>query len=185
MKTKKLFLFVSILAICVFGLLFIGCGKDIIINENENKTNNSNETTNGIQNNNENETEDETPFIENENNPVKDQGQLLKGTIWYKNNSNIFIEFLDNYILLRNRQNFGNIGGNLNGVVTHGSFPISSYDGETIKILDYDRKEVAFTIIISENKMTVEKLNAIKWTAPPYEPRSFRQWNGKYTKGEK
>jgi len=160
MKTRKLYIFISILVICVFGLLFIGCNKDVINNENSNN--------NG-----------------NENNSVNDQIRLLKGTIWYKDRSSIFIEFPGNYILLRNHQNYGSIGGNLNGDVTHGSFSISSYDGETIKILDYDNKEVAFTVIISENKMTVDNLNAIKWTAPPYHPRDFRQWNGTYTKGEK
>jgi len=163
MKTRKLLSF----AICVFGLVFIGCGdKDTIHNENEDKTKNGNSTLNEIN-------------VENE------QMLLLNGTWWKDNSSSIFIEFSGNYILFRNRQNYGSIGGNLNGDVTHGGFQISSYDGNTMKILDYDNKEVAFTLIISENKMTVDRLNAIKWTAPPYEPRYFASWNGTYAKGAK
>jgi hypothetical protein len=53
-----------------------------------------------------------------------------------------------------------------------------------MKLLDYDNLEVAFSVIVSENKMTVDGLNAIKWTAPPYERRDFRSYNRTYTKGE-
>ena len=179
--------------IFVFSFPFIGCDKDILSNENshitnngnENLNNNGNKTENETHNNSGNETANEIPNNnENENNIVNDQLHLLKGTIWYKDNSSVFIEFSNNSVLFRNYQYYGSMGGNLNGNVTHGNFRISSYDGETLKLLDYDNKEVAFTIIISENKMLVDKLNAIKWTAPPIEPRFFGQWNGTYTKGE-
>jgi hypothetical protein len=166
--------------IFVFSFLFIGCDNDILNKENTDTTNNGNESSN----NNGNETTNETPNNGNGNNSVNDKMHLIKGTIWYKDNSSLFIEFSNNNVLFRNYQNYGSMGGNLNGNVTHGNFRISSYDGETLKLLDYDNKEIAITIIIFENKMTVDKLNAIKWTAPPFEPRFFGQWNGTYSKEE-
>ena len=172
----------------LFVFSFIGCDKDVINNENGDIINNENSNNNG------NDTTNETPNNGNENsnngngdNVVNDKIHLLKGTIWYADSGSLFIEFPDNHlnlILFRNYQNFGSIGGNLNGNVTLGNFRISSYDGETMKLLDYDNLEVPFTAIISENKMTVDRLNAIKWTAPPLQARDFRSYNRTYTKGE-
>jgi hypothetical protein len=154
---------------------FFGCDNDVINNKNGIIINNGNDTTN------------ETPNNEDGNNFVNDQMHLLKGTIWYADSGSLFIEFPDNHlnlILFRNNQNFGSIGGNLNGIVTLGNFRLSSYDGETMKLLDYDNLEVAFAVVISENKLTVSGLDAIKWTAPPYERRDFRSFNRTYTKDE-
>ncbi|GHT80861.1 hypothetical protein FACS1894130_12490 [Spirochaetia bacterium] len=157
----------------IFGLLLIGCDNDV---PNIGNNNINNQDVNTDDNGN---TGDE--IIEN------DKINSLKGTIWYADGGSLFIEFPDNHlnlILFRNYQNYGSIGGNLNGNVTLGNFRLSSYDGETMKLLDYDNLEVAFSVIISENKMTVDGLNAIKWTAPPFERRDFRNYNQTYTKGE-
>jgi len=162
----------------VFCILMNGCDNDILNNENgdiinngsENDDNNGNENDNG-----------------NENNVVNDQINILKGTIWYADRGNLFIEFPDNHlnlILFKNYQYYGSIGGNLNGNVTLGNFQMTSYDGKTIKLLDYDKKEVSFTAIISENKMTVSGLNTIKLFPYPYQRRDFRSYNQVYTKGE-
>jgi hypothetical protein len=165
----------------MFVFSFIGCDKDVINNENGDIINNGNENSN----NNGNDTTNKTP--NNENDVVNDQMHLLKGTIWYADSGSFFIEFPDNHlnqILFRRYQNFGNFNEKLNGNVTDGTFRLSSYDGETMKLLDYDKSEVSFTVIISENKMTVDRLNAIKWTAPPLRERDFRSYNRTYTKGE-
>jgi hypothetical protein len=164
MNKNYLLKYLSILF--VIGLLVLGCDNNLSNNGNEGNTNNENES---------------------EGNIVNNHFHLLKGTIWYADNGSLFIEFPDNHlnlILFRNYQYFGNIGGNLNGNVTLGNFRLSSYDGETMKLLDYDNLEVVFTVIISENKMTVNGLNAIKWTAPPFQRRDFRSYNQTYTKGE-
>ena len=159
----------------MFVFSFFACDNDVINNKNGIIINNGNDTTN------------ETPNNGDGNNLVNDQMHLLKGTIWYADSGSLFIEFPDNHlnlILFRNNQNFGSIGGNLNGIVTLGNFRLSSYDGETMKLLDYDNLEVAFAVVISENKLTVSGLDAIKWTAPPFERRDFRSFNRTYTKGE-
>jgi len=87
-------------------------------------------------------------------------------------------------ILFRYNQYFGPNAGNLNGIVTYGNFRISSYDGETLKLLDATNNEVAFKVRISENEMVIEELNAIKWVVvnwhPDYPPRDYRPWNGTY-----
>ena len=167
----------------MFVFSFIGCDKDVINNENGDIINSENETSN----NNGNDTTNKTPNNGNENNVVNEQIHLLEGTIWYADRGNLFIEFPGNHlsqILFRSNQNFGSIGGNLNGVVNLGVFQLSSYDGETMKLLDYDNLEVAFTVIVSENKMIVDRLNAIRWTAPPFQRRDFSSYNQTYTKGE-
>lgn len=157
MKSKKL---IITMILILFLTMVIGCSDDI--------------TNDALRINNNNQGNDEII----DNNPVN----LPKGTIWYA--GSYFVEFSgNNWILLRISQNYGSIGGSLNGDVTYGSFLISSYDGETLKILDYDKKEVSFTVIIDNNIMTISGLNAIKWTAPPYEPRFFGSWNKTYTKG--
>jgi len=116
--------------------------------------------------------------------PITDHLRSLRGTRWNANTGSLIIEFTSTQILFRNRQNFGSIGGNLNTTVTHGNFRISSYDGTTMRILDYDNMEVTFTVIISENQMVLNGLNAIRWTAPPFERRNFSQWNSAYTRVE-
>jgi hypothetical protein len=156
----------------VVGLLVLGCDNDLSNNGHEGNTNNENKSN--INNG-------------NEDNVVNNYFHFLKGTVWYADGGSLFIEFPDNHsnrILFRNYQHFGNIGGNLNGNVTLGNFRLSSYDGETMKLLDYDNLDVAFTVIISENKMTVDGLDAIKWTAPPFQKRDYRSYNRTYTKSE-
>jgi len=118
---------------------------------------------------------------------TNNQLNLLKGTIWYADSGSLFIEFPNdhlNRILFRNYQYFGSMGGNLNGNVTLGNFRMTMYNGETIKLLDYNENEVAFTAIIIDNKLTVSELNAIRWTAPPFERRDYSSYNRTYTKGE-
>ena len=169
-KNYTIKIFVTIITFC---LLLIGCDDDS--NNISLSSQDNNSQGNG---NNGNE--------QNPNNGNNNGINLLKGTIWYANTGSLIIEIPNNpnIILFKNNQNYGSIGGNLNGIVTHGNFIISSYNGEIFKLLDYDGKEVLFTLIITDNKMTVSGLNAIKWTAPPYDPRNFNQWNGTYTKGE-
>lgn len=115
-----------------------------------------------------------------------DQINLLKGTTWLADSGSLFIEFPNGYskILFKNNQNYGMAGGNLNGNVTLGNFRLSSYDGETMKLLDYDNSEVAFSVIISESKMTVDGLSAIQRFQAPYERKDFQDYNRTYTKKE-
>jgi len=180
---------IILILLVVLCVLIIGCDNDIskvsLSSQNENNQGNDNDQGKGNNGNKGNEgNKANGPYIINDNPTVEtDKINLLKGTIWYANNSSLIIEISSNYISFKNNQNYGNMGGNLNGIVTHGSFRISSYNGEIFKLLDYDEKEISFTLIITDNKINVNGLNAIKWTAPPYQPRSFNQWNGNYTKG--
>ena len=176
---------IVVIILLVFCTLLIGCNKDILDNENINIITNGNEDSN----NNGNKTTNETPNNVNGNNDivVNNSINLIKGTIWYADKGNLFIEFPNNHlnqILFKNYQYFGSMGGNLNGNVTLGNFRLSSYDGETMKLLDYNNSEIAFTVIVSENKMTVDKLNAIKLFPDPYQKRDFRSYNQTYTKSE-
>jgi hypothetical protein len=161
----------------IFYLFIIGCDNGTQNIENNN-INNENSDETKITNDNQNNGND--IIIDNKIN-------LLKGTIWYADSGNLFIEFPDNHlnlILFKNYQYFGNTGGNLNGNITLGNFCLSSYDGEIMKLLDYDDLEVTFSVIVFENKMTVDGLNAIKWTVPPFQRRDFRSYNQTYTKKE-
>ena len=153
-----------------FCFFVIGCDNDLS-NVGNSNTGNENQITG------------ENPNDGNEN-TVVNYLHLLRGTIWNADRGSHFIEFSGNQILFRNRQNFGSIGGNLNTTVTHGNFRLSSFDGETMKLLDFDNNVVEFTVIIDEDRMTVTRLNAIRWTAPPFQPRFFGQWNGTYTRAE-
>ena len=162
----------------IFCLLALSCENNLSNTQDKNTENDNNGQNNDSGN-------------ENNDNILNNQLHLVKGNIWYADSGSLFIEFPDNHlnlILFKNYQNFGNIGGNLNGNVTLGNFRISSYDGETMKLFDADNKEVAFSLIISENKLTVNGLNAIRVfnsSSYPYlSPRDFRSYNRTYTKGE-
>jgi len=76
MKTRKLFTFAVILAICVFSLLFIGCD---IENPDENDNGNSNNNTNENNNNNIN-GDNNNNTNENSNNNTNGGGVYLTGT---------------------------------------------------------------------------------------------------------
>jgi len=174
-----------VIFLLLFCILIFSCD-----NENSNISQNAganNQDNNNQGNDNQNGGNKGNEIPENGNNEeivLKNPMDLIKGTIWYADRGSIFIQFSNTNISFRNNQNYGNMGGNLNGIVTHGSFRISSYDGETMIVLDYDNKEVSFSVVITDNKMVVERLGSIRWTAPPYQPRFFGQWNGTYTKGE-
>jgi hypothetical protein len=172
MKKNNTSIFVIFVLLFIFGLICAGCEN--LTTDNDKTTDDSEVSIDTItENNGEEDVFDDNPMLS------------LKGTIWYADEGSLFIEFPNNHLILfRNYQNFGSIGGNLNGNVTLGNFRLSSYDGETMKLLDYDNLEVAFSVIVSENKMAIDGLNAIKWTAPPYQRRDYRSYNRTYTKGE-
>jgi hypothetical protein len=172
MKKNNTSVFVIIVLLFIFGLICASCKN--FTTDNDKTTDNS-------------EVSNDTITGNNGDEGVIDDNLMLslKGTIWYADKGSLFIEFPNNLLILfRNYQNFGSIGGNLNGNVTLGNFRLSSYDGETMKLLDYDNSEVAFSVIVSKNKMTIDGLNAIKWTEPPYQRRDYRSYNRTYTKGE-
>jgi len=161
---KKSFSLKFFIILLIFCLALINCGNGLINNDNNIKND-----------------------YENENNNLINQIQFLKGTIWYADKGSLFIEFPDNHlnlILFKNNQYFGSNGGNLNGIVTLGNFRLSSFEDGVMKLLDYDNKEVPFLVIISDNKMTVDGLNAIKVRPLPFERKDFRSFNQTYTKGE-
>jgi hypothetical protein len=68
--------------------------------------------------------------------------------------------------------------------VTNGNFRLESYDGTNINILDYDDEIVTFTGTVVDDKLSVSGLNAIKWTAPPFDRRDYRAWNSTYVWAE-
>jgi hypothetical protein len=163
-------IFFIMLILC---FLVIGCNNDLLDDDNKNITNDETSDNETLDNGSEDIVDD-------------DPLNLLKGTIWYADRGSLFIEFPNNHLILfRNHQNYGNIGGNLNGDVTLGNFRLSSYDGETMRLLNYDNLEVAFSVIVSENKMVIHGLGAIKCNPPPFQPRDFRSYNQTFTKGER
>ena len=119
---------------------------------------------------------------EDDGNNVNCQLHLLRRTVWLPDGGVMFIEF-SNSIANRIVFKYRGIGG-VNGIIAYGNFRLLSYDGVTMKLLDYDNLEVAFTVIISENKMTVNGLGSIKWAAFPADRRNFSSWNQTYTKDE-
>jgi len=191
---KKFYFSRLFFILVLFCFLIVGCNNRLL-NDDESKDeikiekeDPNNENGNKIGNeepNDENcDQKDKNKDQNNENKDVveNDKMYLLNGTIW--NKGSLIIQFGWNSILLKNYQYFGPSFPNLNGIVTHGNFRIFSYDGEIMKILDFDNNEVTFTVIIDENELIVDRLNSIRWTAPPFEPRFFGQWNGTYIRSE-
>ena len=51
--------------------------------------------------------------------------------------------------------------------VTYGSFPLASYDGTKIEIIDHDDEIVTFTGTIINDQLMLSGIDRIKWTDPP------------------
>ena len=150
-----------------------------------------------INTNNNNQGSDNEQFNTNENTDneiiVNNHLDLLRGTTWNASRGSHIIEFSSthsNQVLFRNHQNFGNGGGNLNTIVTHGAFRLHSYDGEILKLINGGGSEgqvVSISVILYNNTLTVNGLGHLSFR-PPNPPfsslRNFSHWNGVYTRAE-
>jgi hypothetical protein len=113
----------------------------------------------------------------------------IKGTFWQA--GDYIIKFPNNLIIFQYDQFISSSTPNLNGIVTHGNFRLSSYNESIVSFLTYHDvpRTISFSAILDDDKLIVSGLGSFHYTSPtPTFPAerivNLTSWNRIYTRIE-